>query len=100
MLLALGLVPEQQQLPPTPGTPPRHAEVRAVNVHLPVAEDIPEPVRADLPHGLVLDGVDEPRRQREPFCEVVDEEAWQGVDERQDQSRFFRHRRGVSGGVR
>jgi hypothetical protein len=53
------IFPKQHQLSASPRTPPRNTEIRTFNIHLTIAQRIPESFDAGTSLMSVLDGVDQ-----------------------------------------
>lgn len=90
------LRPKHDEFAPALGTPPRHTVIGALNVHLAIAEGIPEALDAVCAHVRVADHVDERGRQREPFFEVVNAQEAESVDEGERERGLFRERDGFA----
>lgn len=79
------------------GAPPGNAVMRAIDIHLAVAESLPESVDADGAQLRPADRIDHVRGQGEPFFEVLHAEEAEGVDHGEGQRRLFGEGRGFVG---
>lgn len=75
------LGPEENKLTPATATPPCHAAVRSVHIHLAAAQCLPESINARVTHSTVWNRVNKLCGQRKPLFQVVDAQEREGIDQ-------------------